>query len=210
MFVLATLTIGLFFATCMLIAEPLFLLWPPPLALPFIAGAILAYFIGERGWFEHLSRRGRIIFGLLALPGAIAVPILVILVETHLSMPRIEPPPGATVIQRSVDLGAFNMTFESTSSFDDLKAHFREPRDIHDWRDVPTLDPTDDPEALTQSQLREGIDGLRVLLFQCGGKVCAQVGWSGGDPARPYQVAIAGLLVLIGMIAFGPPSIIAR
>ena len=205
MFFLTTLIIGLFFATCVLLVEPLFLFWPVPLVLPFVCGAAIAWILGRRGWFGLLSSRGVMLLWLLGLPGAIAVPYTLVLTDTYFSMPAIELPRDAIVLHSKVDAGAIYMAFRMTGDFDTAKAHFRDTLGVTLWRDHPTLDPHDDPAVLMQSQLLDGVDGLSVLIYDCAGATCVEIGWSRGTSSLVYLIALLGAMGLLAMIVLGPP-----
>jgi membrane glycosyltransferase len=205
MFFLAMLIIGLFFATCMLLVEPLFLFWSVPLVLPFVCGAAIAWILGRRGWFGLLSSRRAMLLGLLGLPGAIAVPYTLVLTDTWFSMPAIELPRDAIVLHRTVDAGAIYMAFRMTDDFDTAKAHFRDSLGVTRWRDHPTLDPQDDPAVLMQSHLLDGVEGLHVLIYDCAGTTCVEVGWSRSISSLVYLIALLGAMALLAMIALGPP-----
>ncbi len=204
-FVLVSLIIGFFFATCMLIGQALLLLVIPPLVLPFVGGTVFAYFLQKRGWYEDVSWLGKILVGFIGLPSAIAIPVFVELGASYLSMTEIELPPKSIVIERYVGLGAGYIVFESNSGFDDLKAHFLTTRGVDGWQDVRTYDPSDDAEALQQSNLRHRYNGYSYVINRCGEKSCATVGWR-IEPALNLIVALIGLLILLCMVAFGPPK----
>jgi len=203
---LTMLIIGLFFATCMLLVEPLFLFWLVPLVFAFVCGAVIAWVLGRRGWFGLLSRRGAMLLGLLGLPGAIAVPYTLALTDTWLSMPAIELPQDAIVLHRTVDAGAIDMAFRMTGDFDAAKAHFRDDLGVARWRDHATLDPHDDPAALMSSHLLDGVEGLRVLIYDCAGATCVEVGWSRSISSLVYLTALLGAMGLLTMMVLGPPS----
>ncbi len=208
-FVLVSLIIGIFFATCMLIGQTLFVLVIPPLVLPFVGGTVFAYFLQKRGWYEGVSFLGKILVGIFGLPSAIAIPVLVELGASYLSMTEIELPPKSTVIERYVGLGAGYLVFESNSGFDDLKAHFQKTRGVDGWQDVRTYDPSDDPDALQQSNLRHRHNGYSYVINRCGEKSCATVGWR-IEPALNLFVALIGLLIFLCMVTFGPPKRIQK
>ena len=202
---LATTIIGFFFATCMLLILPLYIFFPLPLLLPFVGGFVFSWGLRRRGWFTYLAPRVTVIHGGLAILASIFAPVLVGIFVNFLEVQRLELPEEIIDLRRSIGPGRFHLTFLAPAGINDLKAHFRECHGIKYWNDRPTPDTTDDPDTLAQSESARQLQQLWILLSDHGEQTFVEIGGPHSRPEPVYFVAGGGLLILISMIALGPP-----
>ncbi|WP_157770054.1 hypothetical protein [Ruegeria profundi] len=203
--VVVTLAIGLFFATCIVLVEPLFLLGMlrPMLGIPFFVGFFFAWWFHKLGYFGGWASRGALVFGLVALPCAIALPILIEVIGAHLEKEKVELPISATVYSESPD--GRELRFESAESVEALMLHFEDELGIERWLEVSFVE-------WSKSRTAERYDGyvgtadqeLKVRLFHCEQLVCGIVVWPKHEANLVYFTAAFGLIVLCILGVFPP------
>ncbi|WP_135504112.1 hypothetical protein [Roseovarius aestuariivivens] len=205
MLTLLTLVIGGFFAVCLLMHQPLYLLWPPPLLLVFAGGLIVAYCLKWRGWAAYLAPRVTVLQGGLAVLAALVAPVLIGMALTFGALQRLDLPEDRVDLSRSIGPDIFHITFLSPMGIDALRAHFAAHHDIRYWRDVPTPDNSDDPAALLQSVTPSQSQAYWILLSKRDEETFVEIGGPYDRPAPVLLIALAGGLVLAVMLLLGPP-----
>ena len=201
----AAFTIGVFFATCLLLMQPLYLFWGVPLLAPFAGGYLLAWLLEARGWLAWLAPRVTPVSGGLACLAALVGPVLIGMAVTVVAAQRLVLPSGIEALERSIGPDLYHVTFLAPQGIAELKAHFASHHGIRYWRDVPTPDPDDDPAALVQSATPSRSQGLWVLLSTRGDRTFVEIGGPHGHREPAWVIAGGGLAILLLLLLTGPP-----